>query len=135
MKFASTRLIAADIEAMVRFYELVTGHPAAWLAPVFAEIVTPGATLAIGSAETVALFKDGSAEPRANRTAIIEFMVDDVDVEFERLKREVEVVHEPKLMPWGNRSVQFRDPEGTAVSLFMPFTEAAKERFGVRSGE
>ncbi|MGA9846608.1 MAG: VOC family protein, partial [Roseiarcus sp.] len=39
MKFASTRLIAADIKGMVAFYEMVTGLPADWLAPVFAEIV------------------------------------------------------------------------------------------------
>jgi uncharacterized glyoxalase superfamily protein PhnB len=132
MKFASTRLIAADINAVVGFYEMVTGQPAEWLAPVFAEIVTPSATLAIGSVETVALFKEGSAEAGANRTAIIEFMVDDVDAEFARVKGKVEVVHEPKMMPWGNRSVQFRDPEGTLVSLFMPVTEAAKSRFGSR---
>lgn len=132
MKFASTRLIAADINAMVGFYEMVTGQTAEWLAPVFAEIVTPSATLAIGSAETVALFETGSAEPCANRTAIIEFIVEDVDAEYARLKDKVEMIHEPKLMPWGNRSVQFRDPEGTAVSLFMPFTDVAKARFGSR---
>lgn len=132
MKFASTRLIAADVKAMVGFYELVTGQTAEWLAPVFAEIVTPAATLAIGSEETVALFKEGSSEAGANRSAIIEFMVDDVDAEFDRLKDKVEVVHEPKLMPWGNRSVQFRDPEGSLVALFMPFTDAAKARFGSR---
>ena len=66
MKLASTRLIAADIKVMVSFYEMVTGLPAAWLAPVFAEIDTPAATLAIGSAETVALWKEGSGEPAAN---------------------------------------------------------------------
>ena len=132
MKFASTRLVAADMKAMVGFYELVTEQRAEWLAPVFAEIVTPSATLAIGSAETVALFRQGSAEPAANRTAIIEFQVDDVDAEFARLKDKVEVVHEPKLMPWGNRAAQFRDPEGTAVSLFMPVTDAAKARFASR---
>ena len=132
MKFASTRLIAADIKALVAFYEMVTGQSAEWLAPVFAEIVTPSATLAIGSAETVALFKEGSAEPSANRTAILEFMVDDVDAAYDRLKDKAEVVHEPKLMPWGNRSVQFRDAEGTLVALFMPFTDAAKKRFASR---
>lgn len=132
MKLASTRLIAADIKAMVAFYEMVTGRPAEWLAPVFAEIVTPAATLAIGSAETVALFREGSAEPKVNRTAVVEFMVDDVDAEFVRLKDKVEVVHEPKLMPWGNRTVLLRDPEGTAVALFMPFTDAARERFKSR---
>jgi uncharacterized glyoxalase superfamily protein PhnB len=132
MKFASTRLVAADIKAMVGFYELVTGRRAEWLAPVFAEIVTPSATLAIGSVETVALFRQGSAEPAANRTAILEFMVDDVDAEFARLKDKVEIVHEPKVMPWGNRTAQFRDPEGTPVSLFTAVTEAAKARFASR---
>ena len=132
MKFASTRLVCADIKAMVTFYEMVTGTTAEWLAPVFAEIVTPSATLALGSAETVALFKEGSAEPAANRTSIVEFMVEDVDADFERLKANVEIVHEPKLMPWGNRAAQFRDPEGTIVSLFQPFTEAAQQRFGTR---
>ena len=132
MKFASTRLIAADIKALVGFYEKLTGRTAEWLEPAFAEIVTPAATLAIGSAETVALFKEGSAEPAANRTAIIEFQVDDVEAEFARLKDELEVVHEPKMMPWGNRTAQFRDPEGTLVGMYTPVTDAAKQRFGLR---
>ena len=132
MKLASIRLIAADVRAMVAFYEMVTAQSADWLAPQFAEIVTATATLAIGSAETVAVFSEGSAKPGANRTAILEFMVDDVDGVLARLRNKVEVVHEPKLLPWGNRSAQFRDPEGSIVSLFMPVTEAAKARFGSR---
>jgi len=129
MKFASTRLVASDIKRLVAFYELVTGKQAEWLAPVFAEIVTPSAALAIGSAETVALFKEGSALPGANRTAILEFMVDDVDAEFARLKDQVDIVHEPKDMPWGNRTAQLRDPEGTNVALYTPVSDAAKARF------
>jgi len=132
MKFASTRIIASDIKAMVSFYEVVTGMQAQWLAPVFAEIVTPGATLAIGSVETVGLWKEGSAEPGANRSACIEFQVEDIDAEFERLKDKVTLVHDMKTMPWGNKTFQFRDPEGTAVSLYMPETEAAKSRFASR---
>ena len=132
MKFASTRLIARDIKALVGFYENLTGQKAEWLAPVFAEIVTPAATLAFGAAETVALFKEGSAEPASNRTAILEFQVEDVEAEFARLKDDVEVVCEPKMMPWGNRAAQFRDPEGTLVLMYTPVTEAAKKRFGGR---
>lgn len=129
MRFASTRLIARDIRALVGFYEKVTGQKAEWLAPVFAEIVTPAATLAFGAAETVALFREGSAEPASNRTAIVEFQVEDVEAEFARLKNDMEVVHEPKTMPWGNRAAQFRDPEGTLVLLYTPMTDAAKQRF------
>jgi uncharacterized glyoxalase superfamily protein PhnB len=132
MRFASTRLIARDIKTLVSFYEKVTAQKAQWLAPVFAEIVTPAATLAFGSAETVASFKEGSAEPASNRTAIVEFQVEDVEAEFARLKNDLEVVHEPKMMPWGNRAAQFRDPEGTLVGMYTPVTEAAKARFNSR---
>ena len=131
MKFASTRLIAKDLHKVVAFYEKLTNQKAEWLAPVFVEIVTPGARLAIGSIETVAVFKEGTAEPAANRTAILEFQVDDVEAEFARLKDELDVVVEPKLMPWGNLAVQFRDPEGTLVGLYTPVTDAARQRFGL----
>jgi hypothetical protein len=57
MKFVSVRLIAQNIKDVVQFYELVTRSKADWLAPVFAEIVTPVAVIAIGSVETVALFR------------------------------------------------------------------------------
>ncbi|MCX5497071.1 VOC family protein [Kaistia dalseonensis] len=132
MKLASIRLIAADIQSMVSFYEMVTGLTAEWLAPVFAEIVTPGATLAIGTVETVALWRAGSAEPGANRTAYLEFQVEDIEADYARLKDRVPLVHALKTMPWGNRTFQFRDPEGTAVSLYMPATDEARRRFGSR---
>ncbi|HCR57331.1 MAG TPA: glyoxalase [Raoultella sp.] len=129
MKFVSVRLIAQNIKDVVQFYELVTRIKADWLAPVFAEIVTPVAVIAIGSVETVALFKEGSAQPALNRSVILEFRVEDVDAEFNRLKEHIEVVHPPKDLPWGNRTAQFRDPEGTLISLYTPVTEAAKTRF------
>jgi uncharacterized glyoxalase superfamily protein PhnB len=132
MKFASIRLITADVKATVSFYEMVTGLPAQWLAPVFAEIVTPAATLAIGAVETVAAWKEGSAEAGANRTLCMEFEVEDIEAEYERLKDKVPLVHELKTMPWGNRTFQFRDPEGTAISLYMPATEEARNRFRSR---
>lgn len=132
MKLASVRLIAADITTMVKFYEMVMHAPAQWLAPVFAEIVTPAATLAIGAVETVGLFMEGSAEPGRNRTAILELQVDDIDAEYERLKESVSILRGIQMMPWGNRTFQFRDPEGTLVALYMPATDQAKARFATR---
>ncbi|HEX2809500.1 MAG TPA: VOC family protein [Kineosporiaceae bacterium] len=121
MTLASIRIITDDVARLTDFYEQVTGLRARRLTPDFAEVVTPGATLAIGSTATVKLFGEGSAEPAANRTAIVEFRVDDVDAEFARLRDMIgEFVQEPSTMPWGNRSVLFRDPDGTLVNLFTP---------------
>lgn len=132
MKLVSIRVITADVQRLVSFYEVVTGAEAIWGNELFAEIATPCGTLAIGSDKTVALFGEGSAEPAANRTAILEFIVDDVDAEWERLRGRVsDVVTEPTTMPWGNRALLFRDPDGNLVNLFTPVTEQARAKFGV----
>ncbi|CAM3330897.1 glyoxalase/bleomycin resistance/dioxygenase family protein [Mycobacterium intermedium] len=131
MKFVSTRVITGDVKRLVAFYEMVTETPAVWGSELFAEIPTPVGTLAIGSDKTVPLFGDGSAEPAANRSAIVEFIVDDVDADYERLRgRLAEVVTEPTTMPWGNRALLFRDPDGNLVNLFTPVTDAARTKFG-----
>ncbi|OBG99066.1 glyoxalase [Mycobacterium sp. E3251] len=132
MKFVSTRIITADVKRLVDFYETVTESPAVWGNELFAEIPTPVGTLAIGSDKTVPLFAAGSAEPAANRSAIVEFMVDDVDAEYERLhERAGEVVTTPTTMPWGNRALLLRDPDGNLVNLFTPVTDEARAKFGI----
>ncbi|MGW5309498.1 VOC family protein [Nocardia thailandica] len=133
--FVSTRLITDDLDPMVAFYEQLTGTSAVRLAPVFAEIVTPTATLAIGSTATVPLFAPGSAEAAANRSAVLEFLVDDVDAEYARVAAlGVEVVAEPALMPWGNRVFFVRDPDANLVGVFSPVSADAIERFAGRHG-
>ncbi|WP_078278913.1 VOC family protein [Mycobacteroides franklinii] len=132
MRFVSTRIITADVNRLVTFYEMVTETAAVWANELFAEIPTSVGTLAIGSDKTVPMFGQGSAEPAANRSAILEFIVDDVDAEYARLRAQLsEVVTEPTTMPWGNRALLFRDPDGNLVNLFAPVTDGARAKFGV----
>ena len=132
MKLVSIRVITADVKRLVSFYEMVTGADAIWGNELFAEIPTPAGTLAIGSDKTVPLFGVGSAEPAANRSAIIEFIVGDVDAEYARLQGQLdEVVTEPTTMPWGNRALLFCDPDGNLVNLFTPVSDHARAKFGV----
>ena len=133
MNFASVRIITDDLARLVEFYEKVTGVSATRPVPVFAEFVLPSCTLAIGHSQTVQLFGAGSARAADNHTVIIEFRVDDVDAEYMRLKPLVdEWVQEPTMMPWGNRSALFRDPDGNLVNLFAPVTKEAIDRFSHR---
>ena len=132
MKLVSIRVITADVKRLVSFYEMVTGADAIWGNELFAEIPTPAGTLAIGSDKTVPLFGVGSAEPAANRSAIIEFIVGDVDAEYARLQGQLDkVVTEPTTMPWGNRALLFCDPDGNLVNLFTPVSDHARAKFGV----
>jgi catechol 2,3-dioxygenase-like lactoylglutathione lyase family enzyme len=72
----------------------------------------------------------GVARPADNHTVIIEFLVDDVDKAHQELAGLIDdVVQEPTTMPWGNRSLLFRDPDGNLVNFFTPVTPAAIEKF------
>ena len=130
MDFVSTRIISGDITRLVAFYEEVTGVRATWGNEDFAELRTAHGTLAIGSTRTVALFAPGSARPADNHTAIIEFLVDDVDTLYEKLKGVVaDFVNVPTTMPWGNRALLLRDPDGNLVNFFTPVTPEAVAKF------
>ncbi|GAA0361807.1 VOC family protein [Microbispora corallina] len=130
MEFISIRIITADVARLVGFYERATGVRASWFGEDFAELRTTSATLAIGSTRTVALFAPGAARPADNRSVIIEFLVDDVDGVHKNLTGFVEeFVNEPTTMPWGNRSLLLRDPDGNLVNFFTPVTPAAIAKF------
>lgn len=130
MDLISIRIITGDVAGLVAFYEKVTGVHARWSTPEFAELSTSRATLAIGGTSTVALFAPGSARPAANSSVIIEFLVDDVDDLYRSLAgADIEFVNEPTTMPWGNRSLLVRDPDGNLVNFFTPVTPAAIEKF------
>jgi predicted enzyme related to lactoylglutathione lyase len=131
LNFVSLRIITNDIKRLVEFYEAATQTVATWYTKDFAELAMPNGTLAIGSERTVALFGVGSARAADNHTVIIEFMVDDVQKDFERLKMLVsEFVQEPTDMPWGNRSLLFRDPDGNLINFFTPVSDEAIKKFG-----
>lgn len=133
MRLASIRIITDDMDPLVVFYETVTGLTAHRPAPAFAELVSPTATLAIGHSQTVPLFGEGSAHAADNHSVIIEWQVDDVDADFARLDAVVsEWVQTPTTMPWGNRSMLLRDPDGNLVNLYTPVTDEAEQRFAGR---
>ncbi|CCK32679.1 glyoxalase/bleomycin resistance protein/dioxygenase [Streptomyces davaonensis JCM 4913] len=130
MDFISIRIITGDVARLVEFYERATGAQATWANEDFAELKTAGATLAIGSTRTVPLFAPGSAHPADNHSVITEFLVDDVDGIYNNLTGFVtDFVTKPTTMPWGNRSLLFRDPDGNLVNFFTPVTPAAIEKF------
>ena len=77
------------------------------------------------------MFAPGAARAADNHSVIIEFLVDDVDAVYEKLTGLVDdFVNQPTTMPWGNRSLLFRDPDGNLVNFFTPVTPEAKQKFG-----
>ena len=65
------------------------------------------------------LCANATGGPAANRSAILEFEVDDVDGVRARLSdTPVDYVMAPTNQPWGNRSMLLRDPDGNLINIF-----------------
>lgn len=130
MNLVSLRVITADIKRLVQFLEKATNLPAQWATDDFAEIVTSSFTLAIGSTRTLSFFGEQIAQPAHNKSVIIEFRVENVDDDYERIKDLTrEIVQKPTTMPWGNRSLLFRDPDGNLINFFTPVSPEAIKKF------
>lgn len=130
INLVSIRIITSDIKGLVQFYEQAIHTKANWATDDFAELVSKFFTLAIGSTRTLVYFGEGIALPENNKSVIIEFLVEDVDADYERIKAFTsEIVQIPTTMPWGNRSLLFRDPDGNLINFFTPVTDQAKRKF------
>ena len=130
MNFVSIRVITDNVKRLVQFYEQVTGLSAKWSTEDFAELISPAGILAIASTRTMQLFGANAAHPADNHSVIIEFRVNDVDKAYEKLKSVIsEVVKEPTTMPWGNRSLLFRDPDGNLINFFTPMSANAIQKY------
>ena len=119
MRFASIRVVTDQFDVLVEFYARLAEVEAVRRAPGFAEIPLDGATLAISSTELIDRFNGGAIVPAANRSAMLEFEVDDVGAVAARAGTiGAEIVQPPTTMPWGNRSMLLRDPDGAIVNIF-----------------
>jgi len=129
VQLASVRVITDDLPRLVRFYEVLTGATPQYLTDDFVELVTPSATFALSTPERVAFITDNPPRAAANHTAIVEFVVADVESLLAHMKTELgddlDIVQAPTMMPWGNMSVLIRDPEGSLVNLYTPVTPQA----------
>ena len=130
MNLAATRIFTDDVDALVEFYETATGITAARPHPLFAELRTSTGTLAIASTQTVPLLGTPTPDARSTRRVPLDSPADPDPETHRALHAVVDTfVNEPTDMPWGNRSLLIRDPDGTLINFFTPTRADARERF------
>jgi catechol 2,3-dioxygenase-like lactoylglutathione lyase family enzyme len=119
MRLQQTRLMTTDVPRLTAFYEAVTGAPKGRAAEGYVEFAKAAEGLAIAGPGAQQAYGEGVIELAHNRSAILDFEVGDVDVEYARLKPLVkDWVMTPTDMPWGNRIILFRDPDGNLINMF-----------------
>ena len=127
MKLVQSRIVTDHVERLAAFYARLVGAPVA-LNEYYVEV--PAGPMSVGfSKRRFTEYHRNGAAPAARATGagphdlgpevILDFLVDDVDAEYERIRAlGVEWVLPPTTQPWGNRNMIFRDPEGNLINVF-----------------
>jgi catechol 2,3-dioxygenase-like lactoylglutathione lyase family enzyme len=116
--FVGICIITRDVRRLCDFYRHVLQVEAEGEG-VFAALSTRGAKLSLFAEPGMEEMAPGSVTAAGRGGCVIEFEVEDVDREYERLAgMNVPIVKPPTTQPWGLRSVWFRDPDGNLVNFF-----------------
>lgn len=113
-------LFTDDVQKLAKFYGAVLDVPVPSDNTVYIQFnLEGGAYLSIYHIDEQNKLAPDSAALRQNRSTILEFHVDDVDGDYERLTAiGVDWVKHPTTQEWGNRSIYFRDPDGNLVNFY-----------------
>ncbi|MTI46303.1 VOC family protein [Sporosalibacterium faouarense] len=119
MKLTHSCIITEDVKKLSEFYENVLQIEAQLYGEDYAEFEVGNAKLAIFDLKSHESSAPNSAKPALNKSMILEFHVEDVDIEYARLnKMEINWVKSPTTQSWGNKSMYFRDLDGNMISFY-----------------
>lgn len=119
-KFRSICLITQDVPKLRDFYQNVL-QVRPETSDTFVAFEPVGVPLTLFHTEGMEQMAPGSMQGAGIGNVVLEFEVEDVDVEYVRLlEMGVRIVKPPTTQPWGLRSVWFRDPDGNIVNFFAP---------------
>src|SRR5215469_6037447 len=127
MELVQSSIVTDDVERLAGFYARLVGVPVT-LNEYYVEVNAGPMSVGFskrryteyqGNLPAVAAGETGHGAQDRRPEVILDFLVDDVDAEYERIEAlGVEWVLPPTTQPWGNRSMVFRDPEGNLINVF-----------------
>ncbi|MGE5293167.1 MAG: VOC family protein [Micromonosporaceae bacterium] len=121
MELVQSRIVTDDVEGLAAFYARLLGTLVA-LNEYYVEVPAGAMSVGFSKRRFTECREDQMARPGRQESwdeIILDFMVDDVDVEYERIAAlGVDWVMPPTTQPWGNRTMIFRDPEGNLINVF-----------------
>ena len=118
MRFNGICLVTQDVAELRSFYMAILEVKAEG-DDTFTTLSIKGAALSIFTEKGMELMAHGSMQNSGCGRYTLEFEVENVDEEYERLKSMgVNLVKLPTTQSWGRRSVWFRDPDGNIVNFF-----------------
>lgn len=110
MKVGEVCLLTSDVIRLSDFYKMIFNTDNDSNDNIHQFIISEETTLAV--------YNDGIERKMNSHNICIAFTVDDVDIEFEKLKAlGVEIVEPPNVRPWGAKNMSFLDPDNNLITF------------------
>ena len=123
MRLVQSRIVTDDVEGLASFYAALVGASVT-LNEYYVEVPAGRVTVGFCRQRFTAFQESQAAKtglPCRPSRVVLDFLVDDVDAEYERIAAlGVDWVMPPTDQPWGCRAMIFADPEGNLVNVFCP---------------
>jgi catechol 2,3-dioxygenase-like lactoylglutathione lyase family enzyme len=117
-RFNGICIVTRDVRRLHNFYRDVLQVESQG-EDVFVAFSTEGAELSLFTEQGMEQMAPASMKGAGHGSYTLEFEVEDVDKEYERLiDMDIPVVKPPTTQPWGRRSVWFRDPDNNIVNFY-----------------
>jgi len=119
MKLTHSCIITENVKELSDFYkEALQIEPQAY-GDDYVEFPTDCGVLSLFSFKAHEELAKGSAKPASNGCLELEFNVDNVDDDYNRLQQlGAEIVKPLTTQLWENRSFYFRDPDGNLINFY-----------------
>jgi predicted enzyme related to lactoylglutathione lyase len=126
VELVQSRIVTDHVEQLAAFYARLIGVPVT-LNDYYVEVNAGAMSVGFSKRRYTEYHRNqaggaaggAAADRQDGPEVILDFLVDDVDAEYSRIKAlGVEWVLPPTTQPWGNRNMIFRDPEGNLINVF-----------------
>ena len=120
MELVQSRIVTDDVEGLAAFYAKLVGAQVA-LNEYYVEVPAGAMSVGFSKRRFTEYAEDQAARsgrPGRADDIILDFVVDDVDAEYQRIAAlGVDWVMPPATQPWGSRAMIFKDPEGNLINV------------------
>ncbi|HKL12258.1 MAG TPA: VOC family protein [Halanaerobiales bacterium] len=112
-------IITDEVNELTNFYEKILKIEAERYGENYSEIEAGNTQLAIFGVFEQEDLAPGTARVRSNESLILEFKVEDLEAEYQRIKgMGIEMAKDITTQPWGNTSFYFRDSDGNLINFY-----------------
>jgi uncharacterized glyoxalase superfamily protein PhnB len=118
MRFNSICLVTNDVPSLASFYQKILQVKTEGDRD-YAKVFIEGANFSIFSREGMERMAPGCTHDLGSGSVVVEIQVDNVDVEYQRLKQmDIKFIKLPTTQEWGIRSFWFIDPDGNIINFY-----------------